>query len=177
MSLIEHAKTEFNIAGFYSESGDDLEDWVREAVLDLLETLTKHNPSGTTVGPIVNIFSKLAFYEPLNPITGVDEEWMSLAEAAGGLEIPGNTGRDLYQNKRCSHLFKEGKDGKAYDINGRVFVDQNGVTFTRPYYDPEHPEMSSSVYVDFPYTPKNEYVKVFYDYEDEDADFVILEDQ
>lgn len=168
MTLLEHAKTEMDIAGIYSESGDDIDDWVREAVLDLLETLSKHGPSGSTVGFIVDIFSKLARYEPLGPLTGSDEEWSDVGEDMNG--------ETIYQNIRCSHVFKNGKDGKAYDINGRIFVDQNGAAFTSNYYDEDNKERSSTVYITFPYTPKSEYVKVFYDYAN-NQDFVILENQ
>jgi hypothetical protein len=169
MTLLEHANTEMDFLGLHSPDGDDINDWAREAILDLLETLSKHGPSGASVNFIVNTFAKLAKFEPLCPLTGVDTEWMDVTERPNGDVI--------YQNIRCSHVFKDGKDGKAYDIDGRIFIDQNGAAFTSYYYDSEHPERSSKVYIEFPYTPKSEFVKVFYDYDTEDGDFVILEDQ
>lgn len=169
MALLEHAKLEMDIAGICSPEGDGVDDWVREAVLDLLTTLSKHGTSGATNGIIVDLFAKLAKMEPLGPLTGADEEWF-------GTGCFPNDGEDeLFQNKRCSHVFKEGVDGKPYDIDGRVFVAQDGVGFTS--YNSECPERSSRVYIEFPYTPKVEYVNVFYDYDNEDADFVILEDK
>lgn len=171
MSFLEHAKLEMDIAGIYSPEGDGIDDWVREAVYDLLETLSKHETSGATNGIIVDLFAKLAKFEILSPITGIDEEWC----ATGCFPEDGED--ELFQNKRCSHVFKNGVDGKPYDIDGRVFVDQDGVSFTSPYYNPKYPERSSTVYIEFPYTPNPEYVKVFCDYDKGDADFEILEDQ
>lgn len=56
----------------------------------------------------------------------------------------------MWQNNRCSHLFK-GADGRAYDLDGRVFIDPDGMSFTGT---------GSRVFVTFPYTPTREYVKV-----------------
>lgn len=140
MSPLEHAKLEMDIAGIYSPEGDGIDDWARKAK-----------------------------FEPLCPLTGVDEEWCATGCFPEGGED------ELFQNKRCSHVFKNGVDGKPYDIDGRVFVAQDGVGFTS--YNSECPEMSSRVYIEFPYTPKTEYVNVFYDYDNDDVDFVILEDQ
>lgn len=167
MTLLEYAITELDYAGIYSESGDDIDDRVREAVLDLLNTLSKHNPSGSTVGVIVSLFSKLAKFEPLSPITGEDDEWMVVGED--------QKKETIYQNVRCSHVFKNGKDGKPYDINGRVFIDQDGCTFTRNYYEEGDEENSSTVYITFPYIPKTDYVKVFYN--SENGDWTIMENQ
>ena len=54
----------------------------------------------------------------------------------------------MYQNRRCPHVFKSDADG-AYDIDGRVFVDPDGSSYT---------SRDSRVSIEFPYTPKREYV-------------------
>jgi hypothetical protein len=79
----------------------------------------------------------LASFEPLVPLTGKDFEWNEVSEG-------------MWQNNRCSHVFK-GPDGKAYDINGKIFREPNGSCYTN---------IDSRVFIDFPYTPKREYVDV-----------------
>jgi hypothetical protein len=74
-------------------------------------------------------------------LTGEDDEWR-LCEYSD---------RETYQNKRFSRVFKEGKDGQAYDMQGKVFVEPNGASYT---------SRDSRVYIEFPYVPHTEYVKV-----------------
>lgn len=167
MKKLDYAKKELDLAGIYSESGDGINGWAREAILDLLLTLEKHGTSGSSVGFIVNTFEKLAYGEPLTPLTGEDNEWEDVTEYCDNTRT--------YQNKRCSSVFKSEDHDKAYDINRRRFVDQDGVSFTA--HNKENPERSSMVYIDFPYTPITEYINVTWDYDDPDADFVINKTQ
>jgi hypothetical protein len=48
-------------------------------------------------------------------------------------------------------VFKDGKDGPAYDGQGRVFQEESGSCFTG---------RGSRKWITFPYTPVIEYVKV-----------------
>ena len=64
-------------------------------------------------------------------LTGEDSEWIEVSS-------------DVYQNIRCGAVFKEGKNGQAYWLDGNIFRDQNGRTFTNGY---------SRVKVDFPWSP------------------------
>jgi hypothetical protein len=84
-------------------------------------------------------------FEPIVPLTGEDWEWVNVAEQNGG---------PLWQNKRCSHVFKD-NDG-AYDINGIVFYDwyvnEKG-EIRKSYFTGQ----GSRVPVTFPYVPKSEY--------------------
>jgi len=75
-------------------------------------------------------------FKPWSPLTGEDNEWNEIGD---GLE----------QNRRCSHVFRQ--DGEAYDINGKVFTDADGGSYT---------SIDSRVPVTFPYTPETEYVTV-----------------
>jgi len=70
----------------------------------------------------------------------------------------------VYQNKRCSRIFK-GSDGRAYDIEGKVFWEW----YERELYPDEEgypgtikdtrsfTSCDSRVYVEFPYTPNTVY--------------------
>jgi hypothetical protein len=135
MSLIDHAEREFAAIGWSEEEGPDK--WIREDVLQLIRVFAEQGHSGFSAPYAVSMFEKLARYEPLAPLTGKDEEWCEVSEGT-------------WQNRRCSHVFKEA-DGRAYDIDGKIFREPNGSCFTN---------RDSRVYITFPYTPKREYVDV-----------------
>lgn len=119
--------------------------WIADGTVELLAVLAHHGHSGGSIGFAVNFFSKMARFEPWGPLTGEDSEWTLLDYS----DDP------KWQNKRASHVFKDA-GGRAYDIQGRVFREPNGVTFTRGGRGPD----SSAVYIEFPYTPTTEYVDV-----------------
>ena len=69
---------------------------------------------------------------------------------------------ELYQNKRCSAVFKQPDrfDGQPYYLDGNVFwewykSEEDGI-MSKSYYTGR----DSCVTIEFPYTPKTEYVFV-----------------
>jgi hypothetical protein len=112
-----------------------------ENVLELLDVFEKQGHSGSSAPYCINLFTTLANHNPLTPLTGDDSEWNDVT--ALGTE-------PCYQNNRCSSVFKD-SDGRAYNIRGRIFKNQDGVCFTN---------RDSRVYIEFPYTPHTEYVDV-----------------
>lgn len=139
-NLVNHAKLEFLAAGWVNEDGkfnDEMQEMICGQVIELLTLFSGHGHSGSSAPYAINMFKTLAYFEPLVPLSGNDSEWCEVSEG-------------LFQNKRCSHVFK-GSDGKAYDIRGRVFRGSDGGCYT---------SRDSRVYIDFPYTPKTEYVDV-----------------
>ena len=78
-------------------------------------------------------------FKPFGPLTGKPEEWGEPFDNEG-----------TQQNLRCSHVFRQA-DGRAYDINGKVFEEPSGIRFT---------SFDSRVYIEFPYTPTSQIVKV-----------------
>lgn len=134
----KHAEREFKALGYdLDEKEEGPNKWIMENLFELLEVFGKQGHSGSSAPYCAKIFKKLALFEPLAPLTGDDDEW-------------DETGRDVWQNNRCSHVFKD-TDGKAYDIEGKIFREPNGACFT---------SKESRVYVTFPYTPKSEYIDV-----------------
>jgi len=133
----EHAKHELDIIGL-KEDSDEMDRAMRNHILKMVEVFSDEGHSGFSAGYALAILSKLLKFEPLTPLTGEDSEWNLVSEID-----------NLYQNRRCSHVFKS--NGKSYDINGKVFVQENGVSYT---------SADSKVDITFPYTPKTEYVKV-----------------
>jgi hypothetical protein len=150
-NLHKHALAEFKAAGWLDDSGysDEMQGMICDHVLKLIDIFAEEGHSGSTAPYAINLFSKLAKFEPITPLTGEDDEWV---RHDYGVE-------PMYQNKRCSHVFKDG-DGRAYDIDGKVFwewcrgiVGEDDEPF-KSYYTCRE----SRVYITFPYVPSTEYV-------------------
>lgn len=142
-NLHNHALAEFRAAGWTDADGkfeDEMQEAICNHVLELLKVFSDEGHSGSTAPYTVNMFKKLAMFEPLVPLTGEDWEW-------------NECGNGVFQNKRCSRVFKQADrfNGQAYDIEGRVFREPTGACYT---------STESRVPVTFPYTPKTEYVDV-----------------
>ncbi len=129
-NLVKHAKEELDRAGFFDE-GSDYDGMLGEAVLELIDCFAKQGHSGASAPLTIALFKKVAAFEPITPLTGEDDEWNEV-------------GKGTFQNKRACNVFKDA-DGQAYNIDGLVFKNQNGCTFTNSY---------SRVPVSFPYQPK-----------------------
>jgi len=132
VSYKDHAEREFKAAGWLDEK-DEMQKLVMDNVQQLLSVFSEQGHSGLSAPYVLGIFQKLASHEPLVPLRGSDDEWSEVS--------PG-----MFQNIRCSHVFKE--NGQAYDINGIIWRDPDGSCCTN---------FESRVPVTFPYTPKKEY--------------------
>lgn len=136
-NLVDYAKEELNRIGMI-DSGEPYNDAVTKAILDLIELFDSQGHSGFTASYTVNVFKRLAMYEPLAPLTGEDSEWNEIE--------PG-----YYQNKRYSAVFKE-KDGKAYNSRGKIFTDDGEVWYS---------SKDSHIKINFPYIVPKEPEKVY----------------
>ena len=134
-NYIKHAEREFKAAGWDLEN-DEMQKMICDHVCELLNVFNGHGHSGTSAPYTIELFRKLAMFEPIAPLTGEDWEWTEIGEG-------------VFQNKRCSHVFKE--NGQPYDIDGKIFRESNGSCYTN---------IKSRMNVDFPYTPKSEYIDV-----------------
>ena len=151
----EHALEEFRAAGWTDENGKFHDEWQEEIcnhILDLLAAFAKGDHSGTTAPYTVRLLEKLALFQPIAPLTGEDWEWVDV----GPTTELGRGGNPLWQNKRCSHVFK--------DLNGAF--DTEGIIFYDVFLDEDGKERKSyytcgdsHVRIVFPYTPKSEYVQ------------------
>ena len=133
-----HAEREFRAMGYdLNDKEEGPNKWVMENVFELLRVFAKQGHSGSSAPYVANMFKQMALFELGAPLRGTEDEWMEVSDGQ-------------YQNVRCSHVFKDVAEG-AYDIDGRIFRDPNGVCYTN---------RESRVPVTFPYTPKREYVDV-----------------
>jgi len=160
MGLINHAKTELQIAGLF-DNDSDYDGAIGEAVMELIEVFSKQGHSGMSASYVIDIFEKLANYKPLMGITGKDEEW-------GDVKDYGN-GEPWYQNKRCSAIFKDGKNGKPYYIDALIKKSENGTCWSgmawlseEDYKSGDRSKMvGKKAYIkSFPFTPKTFYIDV-----------------
>jgi hypothetical protein len=146
----KHALEEFRAAKWLDENGnycDEMQEAICKHILKLLDVFGEEGHSGSTAPYTINLFSKLAAFEPVVPITGEDWEWVE-------------TSTGVYQNKRCSHVFKQADrfNGQAYDIDGRVFWEWVKSSIDGTIYKSYFTGGDSFVPITFPYTPKREYV-------------------
>ena len=143
MSLKQHALREFRAAGWTNEDGtfkDDMQEAICSDAMEIIDIFAEQGHSGSSAPYLINMLEKLLKFEPLVPLTGEDWEWNEVGDG-------------VFQNNRCSHVFKQADrfDGQAYDIQGKVFVEACGTAYTN---------RDSHVPVTFPYTPKTEFVNV-----------------
>ena len=139
-NLVDFAKRELDYC--FPDKSDNIQQMAIENVLELLETFSNQGHSGFSAPYVLNLFHRLAFWKPIKPLTGEEDEWY---EAEGE--------DNLQQNKRYSAVFRENDENlTAYNIKGKVFIDEDGFGYT---------SSDSSVPVTFPYEvpDKPEFVK------------------
>lgn len=127
-------------------------------ILALCEAFNNSGQSGGsapyTASVIAETVKKLMLQEPICDVTGHEKEWVDVSENGGG-------GSTLYQNNRCSALFKDGIEGKAYYLNAIAWKDNKDVFTGEVYIDNKSFELiGSRQFVKFPFKPKIFYIDV-----------------
>jgi hypothetical protein len=143
-SLRDYTIREFQASGWLKEDGsykDEMQEMICKNMLDIIEIFEKQGHTNSTSSYVIGHLTQLLKYEPIAPLTGEDSEWNSI-------------NNDKYQNKRCSHVFKEGKDGKAYDSEAIVFYNERSDGSKSHFVSRD-----SIQFIEFPYTPKPKFVK------------------
>lgn len=115
--------------------------FAKENVMELIKVIDEQGHSGLSIGFVMSLFKTLVEYKPLTALTGSEEEWKDVSDFYGDKA-------SVQQNKRCPSIFRVCNDNAtAYNINGKVFSDDNGeswfscsaskVPVTFPYDVPE----------------------------------------
>lgn len=152
-NLKNHALREFRAAGWTDNNGnfkDEMQELICKHVLKLIEIFSEEGHSGSSAPYAINLFTKLAKYEPIAPLTGEDSEWNLVYE-------------DTYQNNRFSEVFKQSDrfDGKPYWMNGKIFwewASHPDIDDGKPY-KAYFTSRDSAVPIEFPWVkPESEYV-------------------
>lgn len=143
MGYREHAIREFEYAGWIKDGkyDDDMQEMMCNQVLELLDLFGEHGHSGSSAPYAINLFSKLAKFEPIAPIQGTDDEW---ADVDNG----------IFQNKRLSSVFKK-EGGKPYYLDAVIWKEKNGACFSGQVEG-----ISSRQFIKFPFYPKRFYIDV-----------------
>lgn len=142
MSMLDWAKKELTLAGYPDGLPDDnMNKWMRDGVLKLIETFCDEGHSGSSAPFAISLFTRLASWKPLTPLTGEADEWNEV-------------GTGVWQNRRASNVFKEA-DGAYWS---------DGIVFWEWYADPETGEKHKSYFtgrgsrvpITFPFTVPDE---------------------
>jgi hypothetical protein len=142
-NVIKHAKQELKAVGYdLDEKEEGPNKWIVEDVLELLSVFASQGHSGFSASYCIDVFTKLASFKPLSPITCGESEWVDI-------------GGNLYQNNRLGSVFNEGKEGKPYYLDAIVFREDNGSCFTGTVG-----EVKSRQNIRLPFSPKTFYVDV-----------------
>lgn len=126
-------------------------------ILALCEAFGNSGQSGGsapyTATAISKAINKLLLQEPICDITGHENEWIDVSES---------TGYTMYQNARCSGLFKY-QNGRSSYVDAIVWKGEEKYdTFTGSVYidDKDFELIGSSQFVKFPFKPKTFYIDV-----------------
>jgi hypothetical protein len=139
----KHALREFEYAGWLKDGKykDEMQELICKQVIDLLELFSKLGHSGSSAPYAINLFTKLAKFEPIGGIKGTDDEY--------------GTDCGDHQNKRLSSVFRDEKG--QYYLNAIVWQGEKSYdAFTGTVNG-----IRSRQYIkSFPFIPKTFYVKV-----------------
>jgi len=136
MKLVSHFTRELKQIGLYDTSSR-----LTEAVMGVAKSIDDQDLTDYDMLKCKIVLEKLIKQEPLTPLTGDEDEWISDDETWD-------------KNLRCPRVFREKSTGNCYDIHGRMFiknVDGKQVLSTNK---------DSHVLIKFPYTPKTEYIHI-----------------
>ena len=102
-NLVDHARSELERAGLF-DLGSDYDGMLGKAVLELVEKLAAQGHSGFSAHQTIRIFSTVAKFEVLPPVTSDPEEWEDVSDFFG---------EPQWQNRRQSSLFSK-NGGKTW---------------------------------------------------------------
>ena len=147
----KHAIEEFKAVGWVNADGhykDDMQGMICENVLQLLNVFSEQGHSGSSAAYALKMFERLVEFKCIGPLTGADSEWC-------------DTGHDVYQNKRCSSVFKDKKTGECYDIDGKVFWEWNTSFEDGKPYKSYYTNGGCHTPVTFPYSPPEKRIEEY----------------
>ncbi len=127
--LVAFAERELALLQADAGEADEYQRAINKNVLDVVKIFAEGGHSGSSAPYAIQLIRQLLMFRPIKPLTGEADEWMQVSD-------------DLWQNRRCGHVFKD-NDG-PYDSQGIVFRDPDGTTWLGS---------GSRVRITFPYMP------------------------
>jgi hypothetical protein len=110
MGMLEKAKEELKLLRGNNSEPDEMQDHIEKGILEIVEIFSKQGHSGSSAAYAIAILEKLLRQENITPLTGEEWEWVEV-------------GKDIFQNKRCSSVFKDKTrfNGNPYWLDGKIF--------------------------------------------------------
>lgn len=143
-SLVNHAIHELKLIGMDPNVENDMNADMANSIIELIKVFSQQGHTGSSAPYCASMFEKLARFETLSPLTGDDDEWVTVTDNDGGT---------LYQNNRASNVFKnvDRKTGSvyAYQYDYYIYVDHDGCSHIRGL-------ASRNEIAEWPYTPDHE---------------------
>ncbi len=103
-AMVAFAKEE--LALLRGDEQCEMQDAIDENVVKIVEAFASGGHSGSTAAYTLGLVERLLRFDPITPLTGDDAEWMDVSEMSG---------QPMWQNRRCSHVFKD--ETRAWDID------------------------------------------------------------
>ena len=105
--LVEHAKYEMQLVGLFDKDAD-YNGLLPEAVIALLDLFASQGHSGGSAAVTIDLFSRLAKFENLSPLSDKPEEWFKPEDDV-----------ELWQSKRKPSVFSKDGGKTWYDLDDR----------------------------------------------------------
>lgn len=105
-NLVNHAQYELDKAGLF-DADSDYEGATGKAVLELIEVFANQGHSGFSAEMVIGLFSQVARFKALTPLTDDPEEWIDRSEISG---------TPLWQNKRAPNMFSRDGGKTSYSL-------------------------------------------------------------
>lgn len=102
-NLAQHAWDELNRQGLFDPDGD-YGGMLGRAVYDLVCTFAEQGHSGCSARACVDLFRRVASFEPLSDLTTDPDEWLDVTDG-------------LWQSRRMAAAFSQDR-GRTFRING-----------------------------------------------------------
>lgn len=186
------AKAELDI--LVKSAGPENRPIIEEFIPEILALCDKFGNSGQSGGSasytaeaLSEVLRNLCLQKSICPITGIDEEWVDVSSYADSFSDI------VYQNKRCSALFKN-KDGRCWYLDAIIWKTQNDETWSGNAILPNESSLTNSAgkpmmqfpypgiqiqgyqhIKSFPFEPKTFYVDVFQVFNGSGFDLYIID--
>lgn len=142
-------------------------------ILAICKAFEKSGQSGSSApyvaGALANTINNLCLHQAISPMVGDDAEFIEVGTD--------KEGKKIFQNTRCSAIFKE-EGGNAYYLNAVIFKDQNKNTWTGVAKTKEGKEVFSRQFVkSFPFEPLKFFIDVEEIKSENGNDFILVDDK
>jgi hypothetical protein len=107
-NLEEHAERELRRAGLFDKDAD-YGGMLAPAIMKLIHIFAEEGHSGTSAVWSLQLFTRLASFKALTPLTTDPSEWSDVSDSEGG--------KPLWQNIRQSSCFSEDEGKHYWDID------------------------------------------------------------